>query len=117
MAFKIDKLEKEKLEKKAREQGKRLSDLLNEGFFAMKSVDGYESKLAGIERENKELKQRLERITGKKPKLVKRVSIGMTLEEYDKLSKLAEQNGMTKTTLLRSMLVSHKPSRMLPLNG
>ena len=64
-----------------------------------------ENQVEEIRRENQELKARLERL-GKSQDLKKRISIPVTLEEFDKISQIALDQRTSKSRFLRDVLIS-----------
>lgn len=110
------------LEQDARKQGKKLSDLLQERLI--QNTQGIDASIQteAIKRENQHLRERLERITGKKTKIEKRVSVGLTLSEYDSLSNVAHKFSVSKSEVLRRIISSREFSGKIlagqgPLSG
>lgn len=68
-----------------------------------------------LEQQVKDLEQRLAdvteqyvRISGHKPKTVKRVSIGFTAQEYKALNRASLEANLPKSKLLKSLLIKSK---------
>ena len=105
ISAKIEQGVKLKLEKHAQKQKKKLSDLLIEGVFNSERVVSLENQVEALRREKQELKARLERL-GKSQDLKKRISIPVTLEEFDKISQIALDQRTSKSRFLRDVLIS-----------
>ncbi len=59
--------------------------MLQEGLFLSQKIDKLEARIEDVLRENQELKAQLQNVN-RKPKMTKRVSMPMTLKEWDALN-------------------------------
>ncbi len=109
LSFKVEPEVATELRLKATKAGKKLSELLIEGIVDVKSNYMYKERFSEIERENLELRNQLKRMH-KNPNLKKRVSIPLTLAEFDTLEKMAQKSRESKSSILRGLLVSKIPS-------
>ena len=65
-----------------------------------------------LEKENQMLRSRLEKITGKKVRLERRVTIPLTELEYQKIQKLSQEKGKPKSQILRSALFGDEKPKL-----
>ena len=109
LSFKVEPEVASELRLKATQAGKKLSELLIEGIVDVKSNYMYKERFTEMERENLELREQLKRLH-KTPNLKKRVSIPLTLEEFDALQKISFKTRESKSTVLRGLLIKKMPS-------
>ena len=113
IALKVDPETHAELKQRAETQNKTLSDLLQEGLFVTQKIQVLESKMDDMTRQNEEMRRQLERVN-RKPIIKKRVSIPLSLQEYDNLSKIAFEQKRSKSAVLRSLLIKDP---QLTVNG
>ena len=114
IALKVEPEKAAALKKKVAEQGKTVSELLQERLFSTQKADVPEGKIEDVKRENEVLREQLRRVN-RKPLTIKRVSVPLTLEEHEKLTRAAFEQKVSRSALLRGMLTGEAPA--LIVNG
>ena len=105
------KLEPEKideLKKIATEQNKTVTDILIEGIFQTKSSFILENQVKELQQQIQELSEKFTKATGKKLITQKRVSIPLTQNEFDALSRAAFESKVSKSAYLRKLVIENK---------
>ena len=92
------------LREQARIQKISLSTHLERQLAEIQRVKALEAEIAEQGRQIAELTRQLTAAKGRPPSLDKRVAIGMSLEEHERLGAAAHQAGMTRAAYLRQCI-------------
>ena len=103
------------LKKEAESQDKTISDLFFEALDKSEAQHQLREKLKGKDRDIQFLQDKIETLTGKKPKFQKRISIPVTLEQAAKIKITASQQNVPQGLLLNKMIFGAHATGPKPL--
>ena len=105
VAIKLEESKIEEIKKTAESEGKTLTDILLEGLFVSGEIRLRDARIAELEKSQRDLEAKFEAATGKKPRTKKRISIPVTDAEFEVIKKIAFERDVSKSQLLRNMLI------------
>ena len=104
IGVKLDPEKVQTLKEQCARDGMTVSDYLNDAIDHQTINRQLEDKITKLNDRIQYLEDRHARLTGTPPKYEKRVSISMTLEQYNRFTELADISKMTKSELVRSLI-------------
>ena len=115
VAMKMDAFKKLELEKFAKEQGKTITEVLLGGLENAGKTHFLESKIKDMQEQITELITKYEKVTGKKAKTTRKITIPVTDQEFKAIHKAAFEAGLPKSQFVRKYLTNQKPIPALVL--
>ena len=105
VSLKLEESKLEEIRKRAKKQGKTVTDVLTEGVFDSERQYYLEQQILDLKKQLTDMAEKYKSATGHKIQTTKRISIPLTNIEYDMINKAAFESGKSKAQFLRGVVV------------
>ena len=113
LSIKLEPEDIEALKTQAALNNTTVTNLITSGITGSKNQDHLKEKIKALESQLQDVTERYQKVTGKKIKLDKRISIPVSLEQFKALNLAAAKDNKTKSQFLRDIIFPRQERKAL----